>query len=177
MAFLPNGPLAIESFVLSGRALALAVLAKALVKAVVKRLFGERSGIALFHENYDADRLPPVSEEERAELPSFSRCIACGRCDVGEAPRIAASRGQYAGLMSFVLNASRSMPDFDAAALALDFVPVEVLARKEPVCPTGVPFVALARFVRAKAAEMREPPRVGALVTLAPRELGDGRSS
>jgi hypothetical protein len=44
------------------------------------------------------------------------------------------------------------MPDHDAAALALDHVPDEVLAAKERECPTGVPFVELARFVRAKAA-------------------------
>jgi hypothetical protein len=54
------------------------------------------------------------------------------------------------------------MPDFDAASVALDFVPEEVLVRKELICPTGVPFVALARFVRAKAGEMREPPRLPA---------------
>jgi hypothetical protein len=54
--------------------------------------------------------------------------------------------------MAIVLASSRSMPDFDAAAIALDHVPDEVLAAKEEICPTGVPFVALARFVRAKAA-------------------------
>ncbi len=56
--------------------------------------------------------------------------------------------------MAVVLASSRSMPDFDAAALALDHVPEAVLAAKEDVCPTGVPFVALSRFVRAKAALM-----------------------
>jgi hypothetical protein len=46
------------------------------------------------------------------------------------------------------------MPDYDAAATALEFVPDEVLAAKEPACPTGVPFRELARFVRAKAGQM-----------------------
>ncbi len=142
--------------VLSGRALALAVLARSLIKVTVDKLFGARSGIALFHENYDADRLPPVDAAERAALPAFSRCIACGRCDVGEADRMAAARGAYPGLMAIVLASSRSMPDFDAAALALDHVPESVLAEKEDLCPTGVPFVALGRFVRAKAEQMRE---------------------
>ncbi|WP_437311466.1 hypothetical protein [Sorangium sp. So ce388] len=136
---------------LSGRALALAVLAWSFLKVVVRRLFDGPSGLALFHENYDADRLPSLSPAERAALPGFSRCIACGRCDLGEAERIAASRGAYPGLMTVVLASSRSMPDFDAAALALAHVPEEVLAEKERICPTGVPFRELARFVRSKA--------------------------
>jgi succinate dehydrogenase/fumarate reductase-like Fe-S protein len=141
--------------VVSGRALALTVLAWSLVKMTVQRLFGEKTGLALFHENYDADRLPPVDADERAKLAGFSRCIACGLCDVGEAPRIAASKGKYPGLMSIVLASSRSMPDFDAAKIALDVIPDEVLAEKEAICPTGVPFVELATFVRAKAASSR----------------------
>lgn len=141
--------------VLSGRALALAMLARSLVKVTLDRLFGARTGLALFHDNYDADRLPPVDARERAALVRFSRCIACGRCDVGEADRIAGSSGAYPGLMSVVLASTRSMPDFDAASLALEHVPDDVLAAKQDVCPTAVPFVSLARFVRAKAALMR----------------------
>src|SRR5262249_25592117 len=141
---------------LSGRALALAVLARSLVRVTVGKLFGVRSGIGLFRANYDADRLPPLSPSERAELPRFSRCIACGRCDVGEAERMARSGGAYPALRPLVLASSRSMPDFAAARLALDHVPEAVLAEKEEVCPTGVPFVSLARFIRAKAAQMHE---------------------
>ncbi len=141
--------------VFSGRALALAVLASSLVKVLVDRLFGKRTGLALFLENYGTEGVPPLLPAEREALPRFSRCIACGRCDLGEAPRIAASRGAYPGLMTVVLASSRSMPDFDAAAEALAHVPDEVLAAKEAVCPTSVPFLELARFVRAKAADPR----------------------
>lgn len=133
----------------------MAMLARSLVKVTLDRMFGARSGIALFRDNYDADRLPPVDPREREEMSRFSRCMACGRCDVGEAQRIAASRGAYPGLMTVVLASTRSMPDFDAAALALSHVPDDVLAEKQAVCPTGVPFVSLARFVRDKAALMR----------------------
>ena len=152
---------------LSGRALALAILAWSLVKVLFARLRGRKTGLGLFHDNYDADRLPPLTAGERAELSSFSRCIACGRCDIGEADRIAASRGAYPGLMAVVLGSTRSMPDYDAAALALDHVPEDVLADKEPLCPTAVPFRALARFVRAKAASMAASGGVAA----APRRL------
>ena len=149
--------------VLSGRAAAVAVLAWSFLKVTLDRLFNVKTGLPLFHENYDEDRLPAVDPDERALMPAFSRCIACGRCDLGEADRIARARGAYPGLMAIVLASSRSMPDHDAAAVALGHVPDEVLAAKEPLCPTGVPFVALARFVRKKAALTRAPaPRSAA---------------
>ncbi len=157
--------------VLSGRALALAILARSLVRTMIQKLLGGPPGLELFHANYDADRLPPVDPAERAALPAFSRCIACGRCDVGEAERMGRSNGAYPGLMAIVLASSRSMPDFDAAVLALDHVPKEVLREKEGQCPTGVPFVALARFVRNKAAEMAKPLSLEAPET-PPRALG-----
>jgi succinate dehydrogenase/fumarate reductase-like Fe-S protein len=137
--------------VVSGRALALVVLAWSLIKVLVGRLFGRKTGLPLFHENYDADGLPALDAAERERMPKFERCIACGRCDVGEAERIAASRGRYAGLMPIVLASTRNMPDYAAAVEALAFIPESELVRKEKVCPTGVPFVELAQFVRSKA--------------------------
>ncbi|MBK8256893.1 MAG: hypothetical protein IPK82_30000 [Polyangiaceae bacterium] len=115
-------------------------------------MFGRKTGLALFHENYDADRLPPLTEAERKRLDAFSKCVACGLCDVGEGERIAQSKGAYPGIMRIVLASSRSMPDYDAAVLALDHVPEEALREKERVCPASIPFVDLARFVRKKAA-------------------------
>ncbi|MDI3287557.1 hypothetical protein [Polyangium sp. 15x6] len=151
---------------LSGRALALVVLAWSLIKVLVGRLFGRKTGLPLFHENYDADGLPALDPSERERVASFSRCIACGRCDVGEADRIAASAGEYPGLMTIVLSSSRSMPDYDAAARSLAHVPMEVLAQKEEICPTRVPFVELARFVRSKAGAKQLPaPSVMAATT------------
>ncbi|MBK6516854.1 MAG: hypothetical protein IPM79_21530 [Polyangiaceae bacterium] len=145
----------LRRIVASGRALAAIVLAVALVRVLILRAFGRVTGLRLFRENYDPDRLPPVDREERAAMPAFSGCFACGRCDVGEGERVRASRGAYPGLMRVVLASSRSMPDYDAAERALAFVPDEVLAAKEPGCPADVPFRALARFVRSKAAMMR----------------------
>jgi len=137
--------------VLSGRVLALVVLAWSLIKVLIARLFGQKTGLPLFHENYDADGLPALDATEREQMPRFERCIACGRCDIGEAERIASSGGRYAGLMPIVLASTRNMPDYEAAVDALDFIPESELVRKEKVCPTGVPFVELAKFVRTKA--------------------------
>ena len=136
---------------LSGRVLALVVLAWSLIKVLVARLFGQKTGLPLFHENYDADGLPALDAAERENMPRFERCIACGRCDIGEAERIAGSKGRYAGLMPIVLASTRNMPDYEAAVEALAFIPESELVRKEKVCPTGVPFVELAKFVRSKA--------------------------
>ncbi|HEY6556065.1 MAG TPA: hypothetical protein VI072_02290 [Polyangiaceae bacterium] len=138
---------------------ALWLLALALLRTVLRLLFRRRkaSGISAFRANYDADGLPPVTAEERKRLPAFSRCIACGLCDRGEARRIAASGGAYRGPMALVLAASRSMPDFRAAAHSWSFVSEEVLADKERICPTSVPFRDIARFVREKAAAVGGP--------------------
>jgi hypothetical protein len=149
----------------SGRLKAVWLLAWALLRTLVLRLLGRgRRGIAAFRANYDADRLPPVSPEERALLPSFGRCIACGLCDRGEGVRIVESGGNYRGIMSIMVCGSRSMPDYRAAAAALAWVSDDVLAEKERICPTRVPMRAVARFVRDKATEVGAslPPRVDA---------------
>jgi len=150
---------------------AILLLAAYLVKTLFRRLFTNRkSGIAAFRANYDADGLPPVTPAERELMPTFSGCIACGLCDRGESARIAASGGAYRGVMPLVLSGSRSMPDYRAAAYSFSFVPDEVLADKEKICPTGVPFRAIARFVRDKAGAVGGalplPPRIEALPPL-----------
>ena len=141
--------------VASGRALAALVLASALVRILLLRAFRARTGLPLFVENYAADRLPAVSPAERLEMNAFSRCFACGRCDDGESERQRGSKGEYRGVMQFVLASSRNMPDHDAAVRALEHVPEQVLLEKEAICPAHVPISSLARFVRAKAAAMR----------------------
>jgi hypothetical protein len=140
------------------RVQALWLLTLALIRTVLRLIFRRRvNGIAAFRANYDADGLPPVTADERRKLSTFNRCIACGLCDRGEAARIAASGGAYRGTMALVLAASRSMPDFRAAAYSFGFVPDAVLAEKESICPTGVPFRDIAQFVRDKAAAVGGP--------------------
>jgi hypothetical protein len=137
--------------VLSKRVQALFLLGWSFLLVLLRRLAHTVSGLDLFHENYGADRLAPLSEAERAELPRFCGCIACGRCDWGEGERVAASRGAYPGLMQLVLASTRAMPDFDAAARGFASVPETVLQTKVARCPVMLPFPALARFVKAQA--------------------------
>lgn len=137
---------------LSGRALAVALLGWSLVRVVAKLLFTKQQpGLQLFVDNYGAEGLGSIDRDEREAMERFSRCIACGRCDVGEADRIQASRGAYPGLMQLVLASSRSMPDYDAAAIGFAHVPAHVLKAKQQQCPVNIPFAELAAFVEAHA--------------------------
>ena len=137
-----------------GRLHALFLLAWALVRSLLAPLLGMRRGLADFRRSYAADRLPPITPEERRILPRLSGCIACGLCDVGEGARMARSQGTYAGVMDLMLASSRNIPDFDAAARSFDAVGDERLAELEARCPVRVPMRQVAAFVRAKAADV-----------------------
>jgi hypothetical protein len=136
---------------------ALLILAWAFLRSIFAPMFGGRRGLADFRDSYAADRLPPVSVEERRFFPELSRCIACGLCNVGEGDRIARSGGTYAGVMDLMLATSRSMPDYDAAVRSFDAIGEEALGELERRCPVGVPMRKLAAFVRGKAAEVTAP--------------------
>jgi len=140
-----------------GRAHALLILAWALLRSLVAPLLGARRGLSDFRLSYAADRLPPVSTEERAVLLRASACLACGLCDVGEGAAMARSGGAYTGVMDLMLASSRSMPDYDAAVRSFDAVSDPRLAQLEARCPAHVPMREVAAFVRAKAAQVRRP--------------------
>lgn len=155
--FLPAATRACQSGLVPPRVKAWLLLILAMIQSVLRRLLGRPSGIAAFRKAYDADGLPPVSAAERAEFASFSRCVACGICDRGEDERIAASGGAYRGVMSLMLSASRSMPEFRAAAYSSSFVGDDVLEQKERLCPARVPMRRITAFLRDKAAEVGGP--------------------
>ena len=142
-----------------GRVHALFLLAWALVRSLVAPLLGTRRGLDDFRRSYAADRLPPVTPDERLLLPKLSGCIACGLCDAGEGEAIDRSGGAYAGTMDLMLASSRSMPDSDAAVRSFAAVSDARLAELEARCPARVPMRRLAGFVRAKAAEVAPPSR------------------
>lgn len=141
-----------------GRLHALLILAWALVRSLLAPIVGARRGLAAFRRSYAPDRLPPVTPDERRVLPTLGGCIACGLCDVGEGGRIVRSRGVYGGVMDLMLASSRSMPDYDAAALSFAAIGDDRLAELEARCPAHVPMRAVAAFVRAKAGEVARVP-------------------
>jgi hypothetical protein len=139
-----------------GRIKALLLLGLALIRTLLKILFGlNRRGVDAFTSNYAADGLPRVSPEERERIATFGGCIACGICDRGESERIAASQGAYPGIMSLMLAGSRSMPDYGATAIGLSYVDDETLSKKEQLCPGRVPMRQIARFIRSKASQAK----------------------
>jgi hypothetical protein len=144
----------VRKVILAGRALAFLVLGVAMLRVVFHRMMGRKTGLPLFRENYDADRLPPLLPSERRAMERWSGCIACGRCDEGEGERIAKSNGAYPGLMALVLASSRSMPDHDAASIGFGFVPVEVLRAKRKTCPVEIPFEEISAFVSSTSASV-----------------------
>jgi hypothetical protein len=143
-----------------GRLHALVLLAWALVRSLLAPLLGTRRGLAEFRKSYAADRLPPLTPDERRGLPELTGCIACGLCNGGEGERIARSGGIYGGVMDLMLASSRNMPDFDAAARSFEAIGDERLAVLEGRCPVRVPMRKVAAFVRGKAAEMADSEHV-----------------
>jgi hypothetical protein len=141
---------------MNGRIKALALLAMALIRTLWRLAWHRRiDGLARFLDNYAEDGLTAVSEDDRQAMRRFGRCIGCGRCDRGDGPRILASNGEFRGTMGLVLAASRSMPDYRAAALGFSHLSPAVLEQKERLCPTHVPLRELARFVHAHAGAAR----------------------
>lgn len=150
---------------MKGRIKALVLLAFALLRTLWRRWSGPQvDGLARFRENYAEDGLSAVGEQDRIDMQTFGRCIACGRCDRGDGERMLSSGGRYRGTMGLVLAASRSMPDYRAAAEGFALLTERDLQLKEELCPTRVPFRRLAAFVRrhADAARISLPAARGA---------------
>jgi ferredoxin len=97
---------------------------------------------------YGAEGLWPLTAADRAALPAFDRCIACGLCNA-VCEKLAAPRRLFGGPFALAAQA-RAMPDFGAFSAHAAFDPdCTDCARCESVCPTGVPLRELGRLVAA----------------------------
>lgn len=129
---------------------ALLLLSWAFLVMLAKKVFGRGPrGLALFRANF-ASELATIDSAEGANLAALSRCIACGRCDLGDGPRIAASQGAYPGTMAVMLASSGSLPDLPAASEAFRWISDDELADKEAICPAGVPMRRIAALIRSR---------------------------
>jgi hypothetical protein len=113
---------------------------------------GRQRGLALFADNYTADALVPVTPDQRQVQRDAGGCIACGRCNVGDAPLIQKAGGRYPGLMTLVLAGARGTPDFKAASEAWAYLSAAELRTREALCPTQVPISRLKQYVVERSA-------------------------
>ncbi len=113
---------------------------------------GTRRGYGAFLRLYQEDGLRPLDDTERHTLNGAGRCIACSRCERGDGPVRQRHGAVYPGLMSLVLAASRSSPDFIHGAIGWGVLSQEELQRREALCPVGVPIAALGQLMRRERA-------------------------
>jgi succinate dehydrogenase/fumarate reductase-like Fe-S protein len=91
----------------------------------------------------------PLTASERADLPSFTRCISCGLCSLVCPALAAAPAAAWSEPWTFVVGPSRLLERAGLAASALE--PCARCATCAAVCPTGVPIPRLAAMVQRLA--------------------------
>jgi succinate dehydrogenase/fumarate reductase-like Fe-S protein len=144
------------------RIVSLLLLTQGVLITLLRRV-AMRSDDALgrFEDNYGSEGILSVRIAEAKTLEQVSRCVACGRCDAREGPRISKSTHGYRGMMAFALRAMRSLVDYDATSLTIEEVPELAFEQAQRLCPLGVPLLAYAQLVRRHAARMMEPEGKG----------------
>jgi hypothetical protein len=120
-------------------------------RQLLRRVTARESGLARFEANNNADRLRPLTPDEREALPSFSGCIACGMCDAVFDAYDRTPRSQFRGPSDLPLAYTRNLPDYDALPPFIAHLRQGDLEHLERVCPARIPFRRLAVFVERRA--------------------------
>ncbi|HWV37927.1 MAG TPA: (Fe-S)-binding protein [Vulgatibacter sp.] len=151
---------------------------RALVVQPLRRIFGKVGrGEACFLENYGPEGLVPTPAKDKAMVAAASRCISCGLCDQIDGQLGAISRGDYDGVSLLPRQYARSSVELVHARRAVEAIDPERYRAAEAICPTGVPLVALAgwlrdRLLRARSAAKELPDGVRDDARAAPHEAG-----
>lgn len=122
---------------------------RALVVWPLKSLL-PRGGVSRFWENYATEGLIPTSPEDREVLAAASRCISCGLCDAFDGSLGRLGPG-YEGVSLLPRQVARSSADLPLAAPLLRRLDPASYREAESVCPTGVPLVRIAHWLRDRA--------------------------
>lgn len=124
----------------------------AVVQPLRKLLHRRPQGENDFLANYATEGLVPTTPHDKAMLAAAGRCISCGLCDEldGQLGRIA--RGEYQGASILPRQYARSSVEIGYAREALEAIDPEAYRAGEAVCPTRVPLVGLAVWLRERLA-------------------------
>ena len=110
----------------------------------IKKIFRiNQRGKKEFVKDYAPDRIFPISAEQRARMPEFSKCLSCRICDtvcpkVVESPNLPAP-SYIAGTFS------RSLTDFDLFDDTFDCGDCDAC---EKACPYHVPIKSIVEFIK-----------------------------
>lgn len=130
---------------------------RALVVYPLRRLFGRTlRGKDHFLENFGPEGLVPTSPADKAMLAAAGRCISCGLCDQLDGQLGAISRSVYDGVSLVPRQYARSSVELLSASGPLRALDPEGYREAERICPTGVPLVALARWLEDRLSRSRE---------------------
>lgn len=130
---------------------------RAIAVRPIKAALGRDGGIERFHENYRPEGLIPTTPKDRAMLAAAGRCISCGLCDAFDGNFSKLDRSLYDGASLLPRQWSRSSVDLPHARRALARLRPAELRRAQAVCPTGVPLVELAHWLRDRARRLPTP--------------------
>jgi len=111
-------------------------------------------GLDKFLDNYRADRILPLTPEERAVLPDFQGCVSCGLCT--SACVLTAAPGKLLETApidprAVAVSYARSIPDFWSLRGVVERCRECSLC--EEICPTDTPLLRMVRFMDEKSRE------------------------
>lgn len=139
---------------------------RALVAHPLRRAFdaGPR-GRDKFLAHYAPEGLVPTTPADKAMLAAAGRCIHCGLCDAFDGQLARLPKAVYGGAALVPLQYARSSVELVHAGAAIRAIDPEAYRDAEAVCPTRVPLVALAGWLKERlerTASVAAPPARGA---------------
>jgi len=106
-------------------------------------------GIKRFRQNFDSDGLIPMTERDRELHASWTRCTACGLCDL-VCPDLLAPipRGRFTGPRMVASGILRDLPNFSVTCGdAHKLMACDTCRECEAICPVELPLRELAEFI------------------------------
>lgn len=118
---------------------------------VLSRVFFlyRRGGIQKFRENFDGERLFPLTQEDRGLLASWQSCVACGLCEQ-VCPDLLSQveSGRGVGPQMIASGLHRELPSYGVSwPDAQNLAQCQGCNDCEAICPVEVPLRQLASFI------------------------------